>query len=310
MNSITTRYGKLSGIEFKTLFSNGKTDGCLVSRHNVLETPYGNLVPQYEAEDMGRRTTKPVYFYKDGSLKSIALQTQTPIATPVGLLPAELVTFHKSGTIRRVFPLDGRLSGFWSWQNEFALAETTTIDSPVGSISAKFINIQFYESGALKSITLWPGQVITVLTPVGSISVRKGIAFYESGEIRSFEPLKKTELSTPIGKMLAYDNEPNGIHGDINSVQLAPDGSVEALCTVDHAVQVSLPDQRCELFRPGVKNNVCGDEKKVSVPLKIRFDQGKVTFDDNLRLSFEINRYRFEVRKHDKKMDEPAYSCG
>lgn len=310
MNSVTTRYGKLSGVEFRTLYSNGKMDGCLVSRHNILETPYGQMVPQYEAEDMGRRSVKPMYFFKDGSLKSIALQTQTRITTPVGQLPAELVTFHKSGTIRRVFPLDGKLSGFWSWQNEFALAETTTIDTPVGSISAKIINIQFYESGALKSITLWPGQVISVPTPVGKISVRKGIAFYESGKIRSFEPLGKTELPTPIGNMLAYDNEPNGIHGDINSVQLAPDGSVEALCTVDHTVLVSLPDQRSELFRPGVKNNVCGDERKVSVPMKIRFEQGKVTFHENLRLSFDIDRYRFEVRELGHITDEPAYSCG
>ena len=36
MNSVTTRYGKLSGVEFRTLYSNGKMDGCLVSRHNIL----------------------------------------------------------------------------------------------------------------------------------------------------------------------------------------------------------------------------------------------------------------------------------
>lgn len=310
MNSVTTRYGKLSGVEFRTLYSNGKMDGCLISRHNTLETPYGQMVPQYEAEDMGRRSVKPMYFFKDGSLKSIALQTQTHISTPVGTLPAELVTFHKNGTIRRVFPLDGKLSGFWSWQNEFALAETITIDSPVGKISAKIINVQFYESGALKSITLWPGQVITVSTPVGEISVRKGLAFYESGSIRSFEPLKKTTVHTPIGRLIAYDNEPNGIHGDINSVQFAPDGTVEALSTVDHAILVSLQDERRELFRPGVKNNVCGDERKVSVPMKIRFGQGKVMFHDNPHLSFEIYRYRFEVKPLVLKTDEPVYSCG
>lgn len=310
MNSVMTRYGELSGVEFHTLFSNGKTDGCLVTRPNLLKTPYGEIVPQYEAEDMGRRTLKPIYFYKDGSLKSVALQTQSMIDTPVGRFPAELVTFHKNGAIRRVFPLDGSLSGFWSWQNEFALAEAATFDTPVGRLEAKLINIQFYESGALKSITLWPGQVITLSTPLGDIPVRKGVAFYESGEIRSFEPLKKTAVLTPIGQVLAYDNEPNGIHGDVNSVQLAPDGSIEALSTVDHAVVVSLPDQNGEVFRPGVKNNVCGDERKVSVPMKIRFENNRVVFHENPRFSFEISKYRFRIKALTEDINEPVYSCG
>lgn len=310
MNSVVTRYGTLSGVEFRSLFSNGKMDGCLVGAPNLLKTPYGEIVPQYEAEDMGRRTVKPLYFYKDGSLKSVALQTQTLITTPIGPFPAELVTFHKNGNIKRVFPLDGKLSGFWTWQNEFALAESTEFDSPAGKLTAKIISVQFYESGALKSVTLWPGQVISVATPVGVISVRKGISFYESGQIRSFEPLKKIELHTPIGRVLAYDNEPNGIHGDINSVQFALDGSIEALSTVDHAVLVSLPNDSGEIFRPGVKNNVCGDERKVSVPMKVRFGKNSVVFHENPGFSFELDKYRFEIKTLVEKAGEPVYSCG
>jgi len=311
MTNTSTLYGDLSGVEFRSLFSNGKMDGCLVTQPNTLITPYGNLVPQYEAEDMGRRTVKPIYFYKDGSLKSIALQSQTILETPVGAVPAELVTFHKSGSIKRLFPLDGKLSGFWGWKNEFALATELTFKSPVGTLSAKVIGLQFYESGALKSITLWPGQTLTVQTPIGEITVRKGLAFYESGAIRSFEPLKKIDLHTPIGIITSYDNEPNGIHGDINSVQLAEDGSIEALSTVDHAVEVSFSGENSELFHPGVKNNVCGDERKVSVPMKVRFDkrERQVMFHDNPKFSFDMEHCRFEIVKMDMKTKEPIYSC-
>ncbi len=308
MTNTSTLYGDLSGVEFRSLFSNGKMDGCLVTQSNTLTTPYGTLVPQYEAEDMGRRTCKPIYFYKDGSLKSIALQSQTILETPVGAVPAELVTFHKNGSIKRVFPLDGKLSGFWGWKNEFALASELTFKSPVGTLSAKVIGFQFYESGALKSITLWPGQTLTVQTPMGEITVRKGLAFYESGAIRSFEPLKKIDIQTPIGIITSYDNEPNGIHGDINSVQLSEDGSIEALSTVDHAVEVS-SGKSGELFHPGVKNNVCGDERKVSVPMKVRFDKRRVMFHDNPKFSFEIEHCRFEVIKMDMTTKEPLYSC-
>ncbi len=309
MTNTSTIYGDLSGVEFRSLFSNGKMDGCLVTQPNTLHTPYGDLVPQYEAEDMGRRTVKPIYFYKDGSLKSIALQSQTMIETSVGSIPAELVTFHKNGSIKRVFPLDGKLSGFWGWKNEFALASELTFISPVGTLSTKVIGLQFYESGALKSITLWPGQSLTVQTPLGDVTVRKGLAFYESGAIRSFEPLKKIDIATPIGLITSYDNEPNGIHGDINSVQLAEDGSIEALSTVDHAVHVSAAKDSGELFHPGVKNNVCGDERKVSVPMKVRFSRNWVMFHDNPKFSFDLEHYRFEIRQMDMITKEPAYSC-
>ena len=309
MTSITTLYGDLSGVEFRSLFSNGKMDGCLVTQPNTLVTPYGNLVPQYEAEDMGRRTVKPMYFYKDGSLKSIALQSQTIIETPVGSIPAELVTFHNNGAIKRLFPLDGKLSGFWGWKNEFALASQLTFRSPAGTLSAKVIGLQFYESGALKSITLWPGETITVRTPLGNIMVRKGLAFYESGAIKSFEPVHRIDIATPIGLITSYDNEPNGIHGDINSVRLMQDGSIEALSTVDNAVQVSSTRANVELFHPGIKNNVCGDERKVSVPLKICFTKQGVIFNENSKFFFDLEKYQFEVRPAERITKEPAYSC-
>ncbi|MEI8186319.1 MAG: hypothetical protein WCG19_06465 [Chlorobiaceae bacterium] len=309
MTTVSTLYGDLSGVEFRSLFSNGKMDGCLVTEANSLKTPYGTLVPQYEAEDMGRRTVKPMYFYKDGSLKSISLQSQTILETPVGRIPAELVTFHNNGSIKRIFSLDGKLSGFWSWKNEFALAEEITFNSPLGTLTAKLIGLQFYESGALKSITLWPGQTLTVRTPMGEIIVRKGLAFYESGAIRSFEPQKKIDISTPIGIITSWDNEPNGIHGDINSVQFAEDGSIEALSTVDHAVHVRVREESAELFHPGVKNNVCGDERKVSVPMKVRFAKSQVMFHDNPKFTFDLEHTSFEIRTMDIATKEPAFFC-
>ncbi len=307
MNSVETLYGQLKGVEFRSLYSNGKTDGCLVSEANRLHTPYGLLVPLYETEDMGRRTVKPVYFYKDGSLKSVPLQSATPISTSVGVIPAELVTFHQSGALKRIFTLDGKLSGFWSWQNELALAQELTITTPAGELKAKIIALQFYESGALKSITLWPGQRATLVTPYGEQEIRKGIAFYENGHIRSFEPLKKTVIPTPIGLMTAYDNEPNGIHGDLNSVQLDEKGFVTALSTIDNEIVITFPDGNVITCKPGVKNNVCGDERKVSVPMKVRFEKGSVIINDGA--AFALSRYLFEVKKHNMKTEPPAYSC-
>lgn len=308
MTTFNTIYGTLSGVEFRTLFSNGKTDGCLVSKENTLETPYGKLVPQYEAEDMGRRPVKPFFFYKNGAIKSIALQSQTLMRTPVGGIPAELVTFHESGAIKRIFPLDGHLSGFWTSKNEFELAETVTIESPIGNLSAKFIGVQFYESGALKSVTLWPGEALTIASPLDSMRVRTGIAFYEDGRVRSLEPAGIVKVETCIGIMTAYDNDPQGIHGDLNSLQFSPDGTVEALKTISEEILVTDQLGNELLFSPALKDNPCGNERKVIVPMKVQFSEGRIILDGNSQSSFNLKQCSVEVRPFDRKA-APAYSC-
>uniref|UniRef100_B3EJN2 Uncharacterized protein n=1 Tax=Chlorobium phaeobacteroides (strain BS1) TaxID=331678 RepID=B3EJN2_CHLPB len=307
MNFVETPFGKLNGVEFHTLFSNRKMDGCNISEANILHTPYGNLVPQYETEDMGRRARKPVYFHKNGALKSIPLQEQTTVTTPAGEIPAELITFYESGALKRIFPLDGKLSGFWSWKNEMALARESIIDTPVARISAKIIAIQFYESGATRSITFWPGQSASITTDHGKHEARTGIAFYENGKIRSYEPLRKTTVPTPIGKMIAYDNEPNGIHGDLNSLQFDREGIVSSLSTIDNEVEVIYPDGSSRLFTPGVKNNVCGDERKVSVPMKIRFENNSVFLNESG--PFDRDSHRFVIKEHRKNTEKPSYAC-
>ncbi|HWR00784.1 MAG TPA: hypothetical protein VN371_02890 [Chlorobaculum sp.] len=308
MTSFDTAYAELEGIEFRTLYSNGKTDGCLVSRENTISTPYGELVPQYEAEDMGRRTVKPLYFYKSGAIKSVALQSQTLIRTPAGSIPAELVTFHESGSIKRVFPLDGKLTGFWTAKNEFELAEAITIESPLGSLCARFIALQFYESGALKSVTLWPGEFLTLSTPAGQIRIRTGIAFYENGRIRSIEPAGIVRVETPVGTMTAYDNDPQGIHGDLNSLQFSPEGAVMALKTT--ADEFLVVDQlgNEHRFAPRLKDNPCGADRKVVVPMKVQFGNGRIIFEE-YKESFNIEQCSITLRPYDRKTDDPAYSC-
>ncbi len=307
MSFIDTFYGRISNATFDPLYSNVKSDGCTVVSKNILNTPFGDLIPQYEAEDMGRRSRKPLYFFKSGVLKSMPLQQQTRVRTPAGEIPAELITFYESGAMKRVFPLDGKLSGFWSWQNESALAEESTVETPAGSITAKLLSLQFYENGALKSVTLWPGQHAAIETPYGLKEFRTGVAFYENGGLRSFEPYKKIEIPTPVGMMTAYDNEPNGIHGDSNSLQFDENGLVSALSTIDDEVTILFPSGERQLFKPGVKNNVCGDERKISVPMKIRFEKNAVIFNNSVPFTFDL--YSFEIGKHRLKTEEPVYSC-
>ncbi len=308
MESIRTLYGTVRGLTFHPPSSNGRTDGWIVSKKNTLDTPYGELVPQYETSDMGRRVRKAVSFYKNGAIKSLPLQQQTEIRTPAGTIAAELVTFHENGAIKRVFPLDGKLSGFWSWKNELALATETVLRTPGGIVRAKILGVRFYECGAMKSVTLWPGESASVRTPCGELEFRTGISFYENGAVRSLEPLKKTAVPTPLGMMTAFDNEPLGVHGDRNSLEFDRHGLVTGLKTVDDEVTAVFPGGGLQAFRPGEKNNVCGDERKVSVPLAIRFAEGSVSFNDSA--PFRIERFSFLLERHDPATVMPTRACG
>ena len=80
-----------------------------------------------------------------------------------------LVSFHKNGTINRVFPLNGKLSGYWSQEDEAALAKPVTLTTPIGPVRVKVLSVSFYDDRSLRSLTLWPGETLSVPTPVGPI---------------------------------------------------------------------------------------------------------------------------------------------
>ena len=84
----------------------------------TISTQYGDLIPQYTDDDLRKREILPVEYHPSGALKAVPLETQTIIATPAGDIPAELISFHENGTISRIFPLNGKLSGYWSQEDE------------------------------------------------------------------------------------------------------------------------------------------------------------------------------------------------
>jgi hypothetical protein len=138
-----------------------------------IKTTLGPLIPIYDVEDHGRKKLTPVKLHKNGRIKSMSLQNATVVNTPIGELSVELVTFYESGAVRRVFPLNGKLSGYWTERNEYKLAQTLPIATPIGILDVKPIYIQFHETGELKSILLWPMERVSINTPVGNITIKK-----------------------------------------------------------------------------------------------------------------------------------------
>ena len=302
-----TRYGTLTGVSGLERFPGGGLKDCTLSMSNRLETPIGILVPQYEDDGARRKNAPSLSFYESGAIKSISLQQRTSVPTPLGPVPAEVITFYESGRLKRVFPLNGKLSGFWSEENEYQLAPPLSLRLPWEAVSIKPISVYFYESGAVKSVTLWPKEHLTVPTPTGTIETRIGFSLYESGAIRSVEPRKSTPVSTPAGTFHAYDIEAEGICADRNSLVFT-EGRVAGLKTSQDSLTVTMPDGTERIYSPGLFMSHFDDELMRIEPLCIFFEADTV-IAGSIRLDLSTCRFQVSAFRPDKKTGNGCPGC-
>jgi hypothetical protein len=276
MKDITTRYGVIPATGRQETHADGTLLSCRPGAPCVLETPLGPLTPQHTTDDLRKKEVQPVVFHQSGVIRYLPLESQTMVPTPAGDIAAEMVTFHPDGCLSRIFPLNGKLSGYWSQEDEAGLAAPTTLLTPVGVITAMIINVSFYPSGAMRSITLWPGQALSIPTPAGVIQTRMGVAFGPDGAVRSIEPSKPTPVATPAGEIMAYDPDAVGINGDVNSLVFDDDGGVARIATTLTRLTVAAPDGRTTTFLPEERESLCGDTEREMVPMTVQFTAGTV----------------------------------
>lgn len=213
-------------------------------------TRYGKLIPQHTTDDLRKKEILPVVFHNNGTPKALPLEKQTTIATPVGDIPAELVTFHENGSLNRVFPLNGKLSGYWSEADEMALAKPVVLRTPAGTIVARLISVSFFDNETLRSITLCPGETISIATPASHYEARIGISFYRDGNIQSLEPAKPTLVKTMAGEIMAFDPDAVGVNGDKNSLIFDNKGDVIQAITPPSQIKVVKSDGETICFAP------------------------------------------------------------
>ena len=116
-----TKYGDLKGVIGIETYSTGAIMSCKVTEKNILKTKLGELIPQFENKEERRKITGTLEFYENGDLKAISLDDKISIWTTVGLIPAEKIIFYPGDKIKRIFPLNGKLSGYWTEENEYGL---------------------------------------------------------------------------------------------------------------------------------------------------------------------------------------------
>ena len=299
--------GVFAGVESYVCYPDGELEGIRLSEKNMLVTHSGELVPAY-TETHRRKVKYSVEFYKNGMIKAVSLDEQQEIQTPIGEFPAELVTFFETGELKRFFPLDGKISGLWSEEEEKKLAIPFAFDLSFTKFSAVITSVGFYKSGDIRSITLFPGEAITAKTEYGEIPVHCGFSLYESGELESLEPLNSTQIQTPIGVIACYDPNAIGVNADSNSLVFDKQGRVASLVTANNRITVQTDEGRFLMFAPREVVNLLNNETMMTEGLAISFDyaKGTVTFGgDGEKSTFSIEGNGFTVTAYNTSV----YMC-
>lgn len=302
-HSIKTEYGMLNGLSVYETYPNGGLKSCILTKPTILATPYGDFVPQYEDDGVRRKFVRSLSFYESGRLKSISCHNRVLLKTPIGELPAELITFYENGSIKRLFPLNGKISGYWSEEDEYGLAESLKLNIPFEGktfqLDKKIMSLCFYKSGALKSLTLWPNDHLNVETPIGLVKTRIGIAFHENGKLKSIEPADPVKLETPIGSLTAYDVNALGIHGEVNSLCFTEEGRLKSLTSSSEKIEIYSSRKLKATYKPLYKLSLLEESMVEIVPVQIVFDQNKVHFrHDNILKSTVIETDYFAKPSH------------
>lgn len=193
-----------------------------------------------------------------------------------------MVTFYPSGNLRRFFPLNGKVTGYWTESDEIQSAASLPIQTPLGELSLKVIYVQFHENGHLQILSLWPGQTLRLPTPMGEVLLRKGLSFDAHGNLNSFEPHEPLTVSTPIGDVEAYEPDPKGMSAENNSLKCSPDGRVQSVSTVGTQVEV-MDGEKSYTYAPRIIPSLCSDAELSTASLTILFKEDEVVFKEGLK---------------------------
>ncbi len=309
MKEISTKYGLIKGIISIDYYDDKIIEECKVDEYCEIATAFGTLVPQYADDGLRRKYAKSLSFYKNGNIKTISLQKQMNIKTSIGEVPAEFISFYDNGSIKRILSLNGKITAFWTEENEYELAIETELNLKLGKFNKKIMGIKFYETGEVKSLTFWTAERINIHSPCGMADIRIGISLYEDGDLKSCEPSIPLKVNTSIGDIMAYDLNAIGINGDENSLNFYEDGTIKSLVTSVDKIKVTSLNGKVRTFEPGSKISSYNDEGTDIIPLTIEFYNDKIRFNKDSNSEFVIGDNLFCIGNSTQKFDAGCNSC-
>lgn len=218
-------------------------------RLDQVKTNYGYFTPCSDASDLRKKYRLPVEYYPDGTVRSVYLQDISEVTLPSGTYQAEFMTFYEDGSIKRLFPLYGQLSSYWGVEDEAKDAPEYVFTINKEQYKLRPQCIFFYPSGKIRSITLWPDDLITVATSLGPVKTALGIEMYEDGSIRSIEPSYGTVFSTCYGDIKPFIIRKHMMHAENASTVFSGTGELQSTATLSTSVTVNDEVYRASDYR-------------------------------------------------------------
>ncbi|CDM70244.1 hypothetical protein CM240_3127 [Clostridium bornimense] len=296
MNYSLGKYGTLNNAVITERYSNGEVESFKVEEENTIHINGHTLIPRYTIEETRTRESPAIRLYKTGEIKSIDLEKSTTISIKDYTFNVEKIVFYKSGAVKKIFPLNGKVSGYWTQDDEYNLAESYKFKFDFTEFSAKLISIKFYDDEKIKSITLWPREKIIIHHNNLIIENRIGFSLYKSGKIMTCEPSKPVYINTPIGKIKAYDINSIGIHGEDNSLKFNEDGTIRALKTSTNTIVViNNNDGRLKVHQPRSVSLYANSDLKELTTVDVEFDNDNVII--NKDYIYNRKEYYFVIKE-------------
>lgn len=299
MEIIKTKYGLLNDAIIASYYDTGEPESYKIEEESTLDILGYRFTPLYGFFDDRRKEFPSVKVFKNGNIKSIGLNESTFIETKIGAFEVEKITFYEGGQINRLFLLDGNLSGYWSEEDEYNLAKIYKFDFDFANFESKVISLNFYKSGELKSLTLWPKDRVELNIGNYNIVGRIGFSVYESGKLKSCEPFRPTAINTPIGNVDAYDINAIGIHGDTNSLNFNEDGSIKSLITSTNTITVKTPSGDDIFHSPKKVRLYSNSEVMDTITLTLEFGDDLVIIDGQYK--YDLLENKFEIKNFGEK---------
>jgi hypothetical protein len=288
MQKFFTQYGELKEISNYLTYENGHLESLSLNNENKLNTCVGTLIPRYKDYTGRRKSTNCLSFYKSGAIKSIDIQKQTTIPTSLGNIEAELVTFYESGSIKRIFPLNGSLSGFWSEDEEAELCKPISFNLLNTNFDLKINSIFFYPNGNIKSVSFFPKETAIVPTPCGNINTRIGLSLSDKGNLLTLEPAFPVEVPTPIGILHAYDSNAIGIYADKNSL-VFDNKNISQLVSSTDIIKITDKTGKLHRISPYFIRSLMNPNENELVPIRIIFYSDFVTFISSSQITINYS---------------------
>lgn len=290
---------KLKGASIASTYDSGEVELVNVHEKNEIVINNNHFIPRYSYGDVRRKDLPAIQLYKSGEIKGIDIEGVASVQISNYHLKAEKVTFYKNGRIKKVFPLNGRLSAYWSEDEEYKLAQNIRFTFGFGSVNNKIICVKFYESGAIKSLTFWPKERISIKYKDRIIRCRTGISMFENGKLMTCEPSTPVEVSTPIGNLEAFHKNSIGITGDSNSLKFDKEGNVIELITSTNTIKVINKKGQVVIHSPRSELIFAGAEEKQLIPLRVNFVDNVVIIDKKYK--YELSKFNFDIGKYGEK---------